>query len=641
MGKPVRIRRGIATVIPDCASTSGQPDRQPEKIPNVCDLQTAEPIRMTYIQTPRRGKCRSALALLTLLAQSPAQAEEKNAEIPPLIVSALRVPRDPATVTSAVTALEPEELENRGIYQLRDALNAVPGVISTSTGGQTGAVGTLFIRGTGTAYSQVVIDGMRLSDSTVPLGNILAASRVSDVGTIEILRGPQGAIHGGESIGGILWMETPRGIGTPGGRSFFEAGSFHSLTARSLFQGTTGGTSYYLSGGYEESDNDGPNEDFHQGNTALRVEHSLDEVLTLGTTFRAIDGYYNDHGTSENRVDSALGTLYAVGKISDRWTARMLAGYHQEFYDNDSSFGNYGSDIRAGSLSTDHEITLAENLRLLAGGYFHNSAFENTIGTDTTRDRFGIHSVLEWDPCDALTLTGALRWEDYQAYGDELTWRLGGIYQITPVGTSIRGGIGTSFRSPSFLDLFGSSFGEGNPDLDAESSIGWDIGIEQKIGVHHTLEATWFNNRITDRIQSFPTPPVNLSGVSETNGLEFGLRGNFPEPAIQYLLAWTHLHQGLSDPPKNAASTSITWKPDTKSLLGIGATHFSDHSWGGDPLDGYTVVRLHGSYQLTDRIKLHARIENLLDESYQLASFFGSTVQGAGTGYFAGVTLDW
>lgn len=602
---------------------------------------------MTYTPSPLRGSCRSAIALLALLAHIPAQAEEKKTEPDPktdleaMVVSALRTPQSASTVTSAVTVLDPEELENQGILQLRDALNASPGVISTSTGGETGAVGSLFIRGTTTAYSQVVIDGMRLSDSTSPLGNLLSASRTYDVGNIEILRGPQGAVYGGESIGGVLWMETPTGSGDPHGSTTFEAGSFDSLAARAMFQGQTGDVSYYLSGGYEETDNDGPNQQFHQGNTALRVEGKIDSVWTVGTTFRAVDSFYENSGFSDDHLDASLSTIYATGKISDCWTARFHAGYQQEFYDSDSFFGNYGTDMRAGSLSTDHEITLAENLRLLAGAYVHESSFENTIGTDETRDRYGVHSALEWDVIEHLTATAALRWEDYDAYGDELTWRFGSIYTIESTGTSFRGGIGSSFRSPTYLDLFGSSFGAGNPDLDAESAIGWDLGIEQKICGQHVLELTWFNNRITDHIQSFPAPPVNVSGDSNTNGLELGLRGGWMGNVLSYRLAWTYLHESLSDQPRNAATAALDWKPTTKSLIGIGATTLSDHSWGGDPIAGYTVARLYGSYQVTDNVKLHARLENAFDESYELSSFYGTTVQGAGTGLYAGLTVDW
>jgi vitamin B12 transporter len=596
---------------------------------------------MTYPNTPLRGTRRSAIALLALIVHSTSSAEESRTELEPLIVSALRTPQEASTVTSAVSVLDPDALQNQGILQIREALNTSPGVISTSTGGQTGAVGSLFIRGTSTAYSQVVVDGMRLSDSTSPLGNMLSASRIYDLGTIEVLRGPQGAVYGGESIGGVLWMETGFGKGTPSGSASFETGSFNSLATHAIAQGEVGKLSYFLAGGYEETDNDAPNQEFDQRNAALRAEARVSEVWTIGTTFRGVDSYFNNSGASDDHLDAALGTIYANGRISDRWTARFLAGYQQEFYDSDSTFGNYGTDMRAASISTDHEITISERLRLLAGAYVHRSDFQNTIGTDENRDRYGIHSALEWDIIDDLTATAALRWEDYDAYGDELTWRLGSIYTFQATATSLRGGIGSSFRSPSYLDLFGSSFGAGNPNLKAESATGWDLGVEQKLGASHALELTWFHNDITDQIQAFPTPPVNVPGDSTTEGLELGFRGTTFDDALNYRLAWTYLRESLSDQPRNAATASIDWKATDKALIGIGATHLSSHSWGGAPLDGYTVARIHGSYQITDSIKLHARVENVLDETYELSSFFGTTIPGAGTGVYAGVTVDW
>jgi outer membrane cobalamin receptor len=324
----------------------------------------------------RRSLLRPALAGLCLLPVQSAFAEitnPKKTELEPLIVSALRVPREASTVTSSVTSLDPEQLEASGILQLRDALNAAPGVISTSTGGQTGAVSSLFIRGARTAESLVLIDGVRINGSGNQLGNLFSASRTYDVGVIEVLRGPQGAIYGGESIGGVLWMETPRGDGDPGGAVTVEAGSFNSYASHGKFQGSQDNRfSYYLSGGYEETDNDGPSQHFHQGNTALRVEGGLDSVWTIGTTFRAVDSFYDDRGTSDNRFDAALGTLYAIGRISDCWTTRFIAGGYQEFYDNESAGGVYSSDLRARSFSIDNEITLAENFRLLAGGFFQH-----------------------------------------------------------------------------------------------------------------------------------------------------------------------------------------------------------------------------------------------------------------------------
>lgn len=592
--------------------------------------------------TIRRSLLRPALAGLCLLPIHAAFAETPNqekTELDPLIVSALRVPREASTVTSSVTSLDPKQLETSGVLQLRDALNAAPGVISTSTGGETGALGSVFIRGTTTNYSQIVIDGMRLSDSSTPLGNILSAARTTDIGKLEILRGPQGAIYGGESIGGVLWMETPRGSGDPSGSATVEAGSFNSFSGRVKAGGEVGKMNYYLGSSYEQTDNDAPNQHFDQSSAALRVEGRADPVWTLGTTFRANDSYYENLGNSDDHLDASLTTLYATGKFSDVWTGRFLAGYHQEFYDSDSSFGNYGSDLRDASISTDQEIKLSDDVRLLAGAYGHRSNYESTIGADEERDRFGVHSALEWDATDKLTTTAALRWEDYEAYGDELTWRLGAIQELVP-STSIRGGIGTSFRTPTYIDLFGSSFGVGNPDLQAESATGWDIGITHKI-LGHQLEATWFENHIQDQIQSFPTPPVNLAGETRTQGAEFAVRGAALEETVSYRVAWTWLHESLSDQPRNAATASLDWKATEKSLIGIGATHLASHSWGGDPIDAYTVARFYASYQVTEKVKLHARVENAFDADYELSNFYGDPIKGTGAGVYAGVTVDW
>ena len=618
---------------------------------------------MLQLPTPLRGSCRSALALLALFAPFSTHAEE-TPPLEPLIVSALRVPQASSTVTSAVTVLDPKELESQGILQLRDALNAVPGVISTSTGGQTGSLGSLFIRGTTTQYAQLVVDGMRLNDSNNYLGPFLGSARTYDVGTVEILRGPQGAIYGGESIGGVVWIETPHGSGSPHGSTTVEAGSFDSSAAHAMFQGETDKLSYYLSGGYEETDNDAPRNHFQQASSALRVEGKIDSVWTVGTTFRSIDSSGQDLDTlyskdSDSRVKSDLSTLYAIGKISDRWTSRFNVGYYQESYDQNYASPGVGpassaTDLRAGSISTDQEITLADNLRFLAGAFAHKDSYESvytSTGTppdisDKSGDRYGAHTSMEWDLIEHLTTTGSLRWEDYDTYGQKTTWRLGSIYNLASAGTSFRSSVGTSFRAPSYYEIDH----EVSP-LSPESSRGWEFGAEQKIGSHHTLETTWFKNQISDLIKYGDDYKYNnVPKISATDGAELGLRGNWLDNSLNYRLAWTYLHHSLSDQPRNAATASINWKSTSKSLIGVGATHLSDHSWGSDPIAvssdriaAYTVARLYGSYQLTDKVKLNARVENVFDKSYLLGNFHGSKsiVQGAGTGIYAGIVVDW
>ncbi len=589
-----------------------------------------------------RGTLSSALALAALATNSPAAT---TAQIEPVIVSAMRFPQPSSTVTSSVTSLDPAELHDQGITQLRDALNLAPGVIALSTAGQTGAVGSLFVRGFTTSKSLMVVDGIRMNGSSNQLGNFFTTARTRDIGMLEVLRGPQSAAYGGESMGGVIWSETPRGSGDPTTRVGFEAGAFDSLSGFATFQGEVNGLSCYLTGGYEETENDADDSFYRQGSTALRVEAPIDDIWTLGTTFRLNDNFYENGGSSKDRFDSTLNTIYANGRISDIWTSRYTIGHRQESYDNVSQYP-LSNDLESTTLSSDHEILIHDNLRLISGGFVQMDSFEQIAfqNVDLSSDLYGIYSALEWDVTDKLTTSTALRWEDYDAYGDEVTWKFGSVYRIESTGTRLRGSVGTAFQAPTYLNLFyenSSGTVKGNPNLNSEKSLGWDLGIEQSIGKNHTVDVTYFRNLIDDAIDTSKTTPVNKTGTSATDGLEVGITGTPFDSAISYRLAWTYLHESFSDQPKNAGTATVQWQATEKSIVGIGATHRSTHSWGGNDISPYTVARVFASHQLTERVKLHTRVENALNENYLLSNFSGSAVEGAGTGAYFGIEIEW
>jgi vitamin B12 transporter len=392
-----------------------------------------------------------------------------------------------------------------------------------------------------------------------------------------------------------------------------------------------------MGGGYDGSHNDASGQDFDQARAALRMEWAQSENLTLGMTYRAADSrfQYENFGTNTDHTDSGLATVYADARLAPGWLARFTLGRYEESYDNDTAFGNYGTDLERTILSTDQSYEMNRHHRLLGGAFLEQSDFSNTIGSDSDEYRYGAHLGWEWSPVDSLVTEAVIRWEDYADYDDQVTWRIGASWQALEK-TRLRGGIGKAFRSPTFLDLYGTTFGAGNPNLAAEESIGWDIGIEQSFGESHMASVTWFENSIENRIQSLPTPPVNLAGDTPTRGLEFALDGALGE-SVDYRLAWTWLGASLQDQPDNTATASIDWRPMEKVLLGIGASYVDERSYGGGPLDDYLLLRLYGSYEIRQNITLHARVENLTDDAYEL-SRFGTPIQGAGLGFFAGVT---
>jgi iron complex outermembrane receptor protein len=552
------------------------------------------------------------------------------------------MPNELSKTTSAVTLLDPRDLEERGILDLRQALNEAPGVIATSTSGQTGAIGSVFIRGTATAYSQVIVDGMRLSDSNAQLGNFVSGARLDDLGKIEVLRGAQSAIHGGDAIGGVIWLETARGQGDPRTRLRAEAGSFDSLNGYVSHSGEEKSFSWFVGGGYDGTHNDADLQNFDQARAALRFEWAQAENLTLGMTFRATDArfQYESYGTNTDHTDSDLSTIYANTRFTPDWLANFTLGRYRESYDNDSVGmfgGNYGTDLDRSVISTNQSIEINRQHRLLGGAFLEFSDYFTTSGTDWHESRYGGNLGWEWSPFESLVTEAVVRWEDYAKYDEQVTWRVGSSWQALEK-TRLRTGIGKAFRTPTLLDLYGSPFGAGNPTLNAEESIGWDFGVEQSLGDAHVISVTWFENSIENTIVTSPTPPTNQLGDTPTRGLELAVDGEISKN-ISYRAAWTWLVDSLKDQPDNSASASLDWRPSEKLLCGIGASHVDDRSYGGSPLGEFILVRLHSSYELDESITLHARVENVGDASYELYND-GKPIQGAGFGFFTGITAE-
>lgn len=586
-----------------------------------------------------RTSCTLGLAVIVLCGSLTAEVKD---ELDRLIVSAWRMPGELSRTTSAVTVLDPEEMEEMGLLDIKDALDRIPGVVATSLGGQAGGSGTVLIRGTTSPYSQLVVDGIRVSDSTSPMGNFLSGARVNDLSRIEVIRGPQAAIHGGESVGGVLWMETARGSGDPETYLRTEVGSFGSHQIFGSHSGEKNGLSWYVGGGYEHTDNDAPNESYDLIRSSMRLEWVQTEDLTLGVTYRGQDSRfeYDFFGSNIDHVDSNLVTAYANARLVPGWISNVVMGLYTERFDNDTAFGNYGADLERIVLSTDQSFEISEDYTLLLGGFVEHSDYSNTINTVSDEYRYGGHLGMKWTPVDRFTGDAVVRWEDYVNYSDQVTWRLGGAWQALEK-SKFRAGVGKAFRTPTLLDLYGTTFGLGNPNLKAEQSLGWDFGMEQELNEHHRLSVTYFENSIENQIQTtfaFPLspPPVNLPGSTRTRGVEFAASGEITED-LDYLVSWTWLGDSLQDQPENSATASIQYRPMEKLLLGAGATYVDTRSYGGAPLDEYLLLRIHASYELNENVTLHARVENLADENYQLANL-ATPVPGAGLGFYTGIT---
>jgi outer membrane receptor protein involved in Fe transport len=126
-----------------------------------------------------------------------------NGELSEIVVTAQKRVERLIDVPIPVTAVNPQSLEQSGEVKITDFYMQVPG-LSVSPGEL--ATQTLAIRGiTSGAYSAATV-GLLVDD--VPFGgtgsNVVPDLDPGDLQRIEVLRGPQGALYGASTMGGLI-----------------------------------------------------------------------------------------------------------------------------------------------------------------------------------------------------------------------------------------------------------------------------------------------------------------------------------------------------------------------------------------------------------------------------------------------------
>ena len=603
--------------------------------------------------------------VLSLISTAKADSEENTLDDTTVIANRVATPL--SKVGNSVSILNISELEQEGVNYLDDALKFVPGVISESTGGQRGSISSLFLRGTNTDQTHIRVDGVRVSGSNIASGGFLGGSGISGLSRIEVLRGPQSALYGGDAIGGVLGLYSKKGSGDPSGSFSIGTGSFNTFSSALQFQGQIDRLSYSFGIGYEETDNDLPNNSFEQINYTLRLDYDVNEALDVGLTLRGFDSQLRTPDNTDPAfsrdadadTESNLATIFAKLQVNEKWTSKLTLGLYSEDFEsiNFNSPNFFISDGETYSAYWDNTVVWNDRHTTTAGLVYETTDFDfaseffGLTEDDNDQDQYGVYINHSWDVTEELNLTGGVRWEDFDTFGDEFTWRGSAAYYIEETGTKFHASIGRGFRPPSFIELFG--FGGGsNFDLDAETSIGWDFGIDQEFcDGQYSIGVTYFENRIEDSIETTfdqATSAVtnfNASGTSTTRGIEFEAQGKWFNDRLRASVNYTWLDESLSGQPENSAALRVNASITEKLDAGFSVNFLDDRTFGGNDLDSYTLVHLNANYKLSPSLTLNARVENLFDETFEFASFgsgaFESTFPGRGTGVFAGITYEW
>ena len=558
-----------------------------------------------------------------------------------IVVTASRSAETVDEALVPVSVIGRKEIERSGASSVYEVLNRVPGLVVTNNGGA-GKSSSVFLRGTESDHVLVMIDGVKVGSAslgTTPFQNI----PLSIVEKIEVVRGPRSSLYGSEAIGGVIQIFTRRG--GDGQRTNFSV-SAGSNSTTDLTAGISGGneTGWY-SAQVSNYSTDGINAcrgDFNAGcftvepdddgydNTSVNLrggaQFASNASIEGGLT--RSDGETEFDGGFQNEADSVTQAAHIKLNISptQSWNTSLLVANAKDESENFLN-GIFASsfDTNRDQLNWLNEIQLGSG-RIVAGiDYVDDEVDSNTPFEVSSRDNTGYYASYN-------TSMGLNDWEvsvrsdDNEQFGSETT---GGVAIGRDLNSGLRvtGSVGTAFKAPTFNELYFPGFG--NPNLEAETSTSFDLGVAGKNWAVNVFQ-TEVENLIG--FDSVTFLPVNIE-EAEIFGIELSSQAELAGWFVNTALT-------LQD-PENAGSGPNQGNQlarRAKTLLSISADRpFGNWNVGGvvrytgsrfddlannTELDSYTLVDIHAEYRFKPQWEIGLRVNNLFDEEYETAAFF-------------------
>ena len=363
--------------------------------------------------------------------------------------------------------------------------------------------------------------------------------------------------------------------------------------------------------------------------------------------------------------------LYAPNvdwQVTSWWHQHLVLDYDTERQvDNPNQDGFYGptrGQFDRYQLDDQNDFVITRWLTLTAGVFYtqdfaaqRQPFVSQTFGpepqyTKDYTDEVGVFGQLSITPFKNALLVGGGRYDDFNRFGGQGTYRVAGSYLFASTGTTVRSSVATGFSPPTPQDrIFGN-----NLALAPERDFGYDFGFEQGAFKDRLrFGSNYFHNDLTNTI-GYTSDFLQLEnlGSARTLGIEAFARW---EP-----VSWLFLHASYTWLDAVSTSNANVDLPEGSRLLRQPRNEFFA-SLGVRPYKGlsvamevkevnaredidprtfarvdspdYTVLRLLADYAVTSHLHVYGRIENLGGEHYQEVLGYPAL----GRGFFGGAAV--
>ena len=613
---------------------------------------------MSFPTLARRLRAAVVSSFLSILAavlcglSGPARATTTE----PVIVTGSREAAARTQIAADVVVIDAERIRNSGADSLEDLLRREAG-LQLSRNGAPGQPAFLFLRGTASGQTLLLVDGVRVGSATLgaPEFDILSLAGVERV---EVLRGPASSLYGADAIGGVVQVFTRRGQGAPrvsaraawggyGAREASLAGDLKSGPfdlAANVSHERAEGVSALRPGdafGNFNPDRDG----FERRGAGVRLGFEPLAGRRLGLLVRdsRLDARYDAseflpptfaQDPSGDFLSRGLSRLVAADGQADfgaAWslTARV-AGEDNQRKSGARAIDRFASERRQAEAQLRWQPLVGQRI-VLAVERLDERAESSSYSGDAERDNHAV--VLAYaGTLGPAALQAEARRDRNSVYGTHHTGRLGARLALGG-GLALRALAGNSFKAPSFNDLVFPGFGV--PTLRPERGTSGEIGADALFDAGEA-SLTVYHQRLRDLIAYEPNaalcPPdpsyafgcarnvkrARIQGATLSGRLRASA---LPDWQLRGTLDWLDaidLDTGARLPRRAASQQSlgIGWRRGVWSagadVLRVGARPDS-----GVVLSATTTLDLQAAWQATGTIGVQLKLLNATDRDVQ------------------------
>ena len=602
--------------------------------------------------------------LAIFLAQAPTR-------LPETVVIETRQAAPLADASPSVSRLDVTAATESGQTTLAGLLGGAPGVYATEQSGE-GSVGSLFLRGTNSSQTAVLLDGRRLPQgfsNSYEIGRY----RIFGLSSVEILRGPSSSLYGANALGGVIDLRQQSPLLAKAGSTLVaEGGSYGRGSLGLAFlsnnavgsQAATNGTSVSLSASHDDGWR--PNGYRDALSSYFKHESRLSPNLVfdfLGSADHGKAGLPDNSGaTSLTNWQRDSGWLLSPGlRFQDANTEATvfwsLAGSAISSV-NAPYVERYLLDRDEVTAFVDHKIR--PDLTLGLGLSYERTTFElfdvaaNSLTWADTHESLGVWARADWQVTAADRFRATVRDDRFTDFAGKSTGEVSYSHRLTKeLLAHVK--VGTAYRTPAANDLaYGTHLGL---PLRPESNTGTEIGLRHENAVPGALSWTLvaFRNELTDLIDYNPSSYQTYNiAKARTQGVEAGLETR-PAKGLRLFGATTWLDSEVRSAdyffstgmagdkllrrPSLTLTLGMEVTPNDDWAFGISAAHLrgrEDFDWNAYSrvnLPDATFVRVWVRRILANGTEISLRIENLFGEDAPPAALgFGAQPRSAYVG---------